>query len=317
MAKQFDHKPIMLQQCISYLDIQPDGVYIDCTAGGGGHSQAILDRLTGDGRLIDIDKDIEALDACKTRFASHQYRDKVTFVHSDYKNIVGIINQLSVDKVDGILIDLGVSSYQLDNRERGFSYLDRDMQLDMRMDCSQQLDAKTVINTYSQQQLANILDNYGEEKFARNIAGNIVKVRQTQPINTVGQLLDIIDMSIPAKFRFTGSHPAKRTFQAIRIEVNQELEGLDECLNNMIDCLKVGGNMVVLTFHSLEDRIVKRVFVDNTIDCICPPSSPICICNHRAKVKLLTKKPITADQQELLENSRSNSCKLRAITKIR
>ncbi len=301
---------------MNYLDIDPDGIYVDCTAGGGGHSNAILDRITGSGRLICIDKDTEALSACQQRFASHSHVDKVSLVHSDYKDMPTVLSELGIDKVSGILIDLGVSSYQLDNRARGFSYMDRSAHLDMRMNASQELDASVVLNSYSEQHLYEIIRDYGEEKFARVIASNINKQRQLQPITQCGQLLDIIDASIPTKFKIKGGHPAKRTFQALRIEVNGELEGLDSCIRSMVDCLASGGRMVVLTFHSLEDRIVKHVFVDCQTDCICPPQIPICVCNHRAIAKVLTKKPIVASQQELEINSRSASCKLRAIQRI-
>lgn len=313
---QFRHIPIMLEQCMAYLDIKADGTYVDCTAGGGGHSNAILDALTGSGRLICIDKDTEALSACKARFASHPHVDKVTLVHSDYKDISSVLNSLDIDKVDGILIDLGVSSYQLDNRDRGFSYMERSAPLDMRMDATQSLDASVVLNTYSQQRIYEIIRDYGEDRFARVIANNIVQDRQLQPIVQCGQLLDIIDRSIPTKFKITGGHPAKRTFQALRIEVNGELDQLDRCIRSMVDCLECGGRMVVLTFHSLEDRIVKHVFADCQTDCICPPQIPICVCNHRAVGKVLTKKPVVATEQELAVNSRSASCKLRAIQRI-
>ncbi len=301
---------------MTYLDIKPDGIYVDCTAGGGGHSSAILDNLTGSGTLICIDKDDEALSACKQRFATHRHVDKVKLVHSDYKDMPAVLEELGVDRVDGILIDLGVSSYQLDNRSRGFSYMERTAHLDMRMDISQELDASVVLNSYSEQHLYEIIRNYGEEKFAKVIANNIAKEREIQPITQCGQLLDIIECSIPTKFKIKGGHPAKRTFQALRIEVNGELEGLDICIRSMVDCLASGGRMVVLTFHSLEDRIVKHVFADCQLDCICPPQIPICVCDHRAVAKVLTKKPIIADEQELAINSRSASCKLRAIQRI-
>lgn len=306
----------MLDDCMNYLNIDADGIYVDCTAGGGGHSNAILDRLTGSGRLICIDKDTEALSACTARFAGHSHSHKVTLVHSDYKDMPTVLSDLGIDKVNGILIDLGVSSYQLDNRDRGFSYMERTAHLDMRMNAQQELDASVVLNSYSEQHLYEIIRDYGEERFARVIAGNIVKDRQLQPIEQCGQLLDIIERSIPTKFKVKGGHPAKRTFQALRIEVNGELEGLDNCIRSMIDCLDSQGRMVVLTFHSLEDRIVKHVFVDCQIDCICPPQIPICVCNHRAIAKVLTKKPVVANEQELAINSRSASCKLRALQKI-
>ncbi len=306
----------MLDDCMNYLNINANGIYVDCTAGGGGHSNAILDRLTGSGRLICIDKDTEALSACTARFSTHPHVDKVTLVHSDYKDMPTVLTELGIDKVDGILIDLGVSSYQLDNLDRGFSYMERTAKLDMRMNTEQQLDAAAVLNSYSEQHLYEIIRDYGEEKFARVIAGNIIKDRQLQPIEQCGQLLDIIERSIPTKFKVKGGHPAKRTFQALRIEVNGELEGLGNCIRSMVDCLDSEGRIVVLTFHSLEDRIVKHVFADCQVDCICPPQIPICVCNHRAIGKVLTKKPVVANEQELAINSRSASCKLRALQKI-
>ncbi len=306
----------MLDDCMNYLNINANGIYVDCTAGGGGHSNAILDRLDKGGRLICIDKDTEALSACEARFANHVNKDRVTLVHSDYKDLPTVLSDLGIDKVDGILIDLGVSSYQLDNRDRGFSYMERSARLDMRMNAQQELDASVVLNSYSQQHLYEIIRDYGEEKFAKVIANNIVLERQQNDIVQCGQLLDIIERSIPTKFKVKGGHPAKRTFQALRIEVNGELEGLDSCIRGMVDCLASEGRMVVLTFHSLEDRIVKHVFNDCQVDCICPPQIPICVCNHRAIAKVLTKKPVVATQQELEINSRSASCKLRALQKL-
>ncbi len=306
----------MLDDCMNYLNINANGIYVDCTAGGGGHSNAILDRLDKGGRLICIDKDTEALSACEARFASHINKANVTLVHSDYKDLPTVLSDLGIDKVDGILIDLGVSSYQLDNRDRGFSYMERSARLDMRMNAQQELDASVVLNSYSQQHLYEIIRDYGEEKFAKVIANNIVLERQQNDIVQCGQLLDIIERSIPTKFKVKGGHPAKRTFQALRIEVNGELDGLDSCIRGMVDCLASEGRMVVLTFHSLEDRIVKHVFNDCQVDCICPPQIPICVCNHRAIAKVLTKKPVVATQQELEINSRSASCKLRALQKL-
>ncbi len=309
----FQHTPIMLNKCIELLDVKPDGIYVDCTAGGGGHSQAILSKLSQNGRLIDIDKDTEALEACKTRFAQYS---NVTYVHSDYKRFDNILDELGIDKVDGIMVDLGISSYQIDNRERGFSYMSKDAPLDMRMDQTQSFSAYDVVNTYDEQHLIKILRDYGEEKFALQIAKNIVKVRQSAPIATCGELDNIIAQSVPQAVQRKGGHPAKRTFQALRIEVNGELDGLEQALHSMVQRLKSGGNIVVLTFHSLEDRIVKRCFNDCITDCICPPSYPVCVCNHRAVGKLLNKKPITPDSQELADNPRSASCKLRALSKL-
>lgn len=310
---KFQHTPIMFNQCMEFLDVKPDGVYVDCTAGGGGHSEGILTRLCPKGRLIDIDKDTEALDECKRRFAKFS---NVTYVHSDYKRFDAIMDELGIDKVDGIMVDLGISSYQIDNRERGFSYMSADAPLDMRMDQTQKFSAYDIVNTYDEQRLIKILRDYGEEKFASQIAKNIVKARESAPIATCGDLDNIIAQSVPLAVQRKGGHPAKRTFQALRIEVNGELDGLEQALYAMVKRLKSGGNIVVLTFHSLEDRIVKRCFNDCITDCICPPSYPVCVCNHRAIGRLLNKKPITPTEEELTQNTRSASCKLRALSKL-
>lgn len=307
---KFVHQSVLLNECIEALNIQPNGIYVDCTAGGGGHSAEILKRLSG-GLLVDIDKDIEALDVCKQRLGAHNVR----YVHSDFKNISTILQELQIDKVDGILADLGVSSYQIDNPERGFSYMAQDAPLDMKMDASQTLSAKEVVNTYDERQLYEIIRDYGEEKFAKPIARNIVLERKMCEITTCGQLVKIIDESIPYSVKKKGGHPAKRTFQALRIEVNGELDGLDEFLRQAVDKLNRGGRIAVITFHSLEDRIVKHCFNDLATDCICPPNLPICACNHRAKGSLYTKKAILPSQEELNENSRSQSAKLRVFTK--
>jgi 16S rRNA (cytosine1402-N4)-methyltransferase len=309
---EFHHTPIMLAQCVDLLDIDPSGTYVDCTAGGGGHSEAILSHLTT-GTLVCIDKDIEAINACKQRLEPSS--KNIVYIHQDYKHFSDILHELNITQVNGILIDLGISSYQIDNKERGFSYMARDVQLDMRMDRSQALSAKTVVNTYSEKQLFEIIRDYGEEKFAHSIARNIVAARESGEIVTCGQLVDIIDISIPYAFK-RNTHPAKKTFQALRIEVNSELTDLKAALLDMVDALAPAGRMVVLTFHSLEDRIVKLTFADLATDCICPPSIPICVCDHRAKVKLLNKKPLVASPEEQTDNPRSISCKLRAITKI-
>ena len=306
----FAHKSVLLDECIEALNIKPNGIYVDCTAGGGGHSAKILEKLSG-GLLIDIDKDVEALETCKKRLGE----DKVKFVHSDFKNISNVLDELNVDKVDGILADLGVSSYQIDNPERGFSYMATDAPLDMKMDASQKLSAREVVNSYEEYKLFTILRDYGEEKFAKTIAKNIVEERIKRPIETCGQLVDIIEKSIPYAARKKGSHPAKRTFQALRIEVNGELNGLNDFLTDAVDRLSDGGRIAVITFHSLEDRIVKRCFNDLATDCICPPNLPVCVCNHRAAGHLYNKKPILPSEKELAENSRSQSAKLRVFEK--
>lgn len=306
----FSHKSVLLNECIEALDVKPNGVYVDCTAGGGGHSAEILKRLTG-GLLVDIDKDIEALQTCKQRLGE----SKVKYVHSDFKNITTILDELQIYKVDGILADLGVSSYQIDNPERGFSYMAKDAPLDMKMDASQKLSAYEVVNTYDERQLYEIIRDYGEEKFAKQIARNIVLERKLSEIATCGQLVDIIDESIPYSVKKKGGHPAKRTFQALRIEVNGELDGLDEFLRQAVARLNSGGRIAVITFHSLEDRIVKQCFNDLATDCVCPPNLPICVCNHRAQGSLYNKKPILPTHEELADNSRSQSAKLRVFAK--
>ena len=305
----FSHKPVLLDECIDALNVKSDGIYVDCTAGGGGHSAKILERLKN-GLLIDIDKDSEALEACRKRLGEN----KVKYVHSDFKNISNVLDCLGVDKADGILADLGVSSYQIDNPERGFSYMAPNAPLDMKMDASQTLSAKEVVNTYDEYRLYTILRDYGEEKFAKVIAKNIVAERAVKPLETCGQLVDIIDKSIPYSAK-KGGHPAKRTFQALRIEVNGELEGLNEFLIDAVDRLKSGGRIAVITFHSLEDRIVKRCFNDLATDCICPPNLPVCVCNHRSKGSLVNKKPILPSNRETADNPRSQSAKLRVFQK--
>ena len=307
---KFLHKSVLLNECIDALNIKPDGIYVDCTAGGGGHSAKILDKLTN-GLLIAIDKDEEALTVCRERLT----KGRVQFVHSDFKNICQILDELGIDKVDGILADLGVSSYQIDNPERGFSYMANDAPLDMRMNSEQAFTASDIVNTYSEQQLYGIIRDYGEEKFAKSIARNIVTERQKSPIKTCGQLVAVIDKSVPHSARQKGSHPAKRTFQALRIEVNKELEGLEEFVTHAVSRLNSSGRLAVITFHSLEDRAVKHSFNDLATDCICPPNLPVCVCNHRAQGALVNKKPILPSAGEQQENPRSQSAKLRVFAK--
>lgn len=306
--ESFNHTPVMLGECIEGLAIKSDGIYVDCTLGMGGHSSAIASKLTT-GRLISIDKDINAINHSKGKF-----KENVTLVHSDFKEYRNILNELGVEKVDGVLIDLGVSSYQIDTAERGFSYR-FDGPLDMRMDTTKDFSASDVVNTYSKEDLYRILKMYGEEDFANAIANKILECRKVSPIRTTTELKDIVESAIPKKFVVKGG-ASKKTFQAIRIEVNGELSGLDTCLTDIIDSLNIGGRLCVLTFHSLEDRIAKNVFKEESTNCICDKSIPVCVCNHKARVKLVNKKPIIASEEELKSNSRSACAKLRIIERI-
>lgn len=306
---EFNHKPVLLNECIDNLNIKPDGIYVDGTLGGAGHSQHIAEKLNQGGKLICFDKDLDALSVSKERLSKY---DNVTFVHDDYKNMPQALAQLGIDKVDGILLDLGVSSYQLDNRERGFSYMG-DADLDMRMNREQALSAKEVVNNYTQDSLTKIFFEYGEEKFSKRIAENIVKLR---PISSTAELAAIIEKSMPGSARWKGGNPSKRVFQAIRIEVNEELDGLYDAIIAMTRLLNIGGRMCVITFHSLEDRIVKQAFNELKITCVCPPHQPICNCGKIAEIEAISRKPIVALQEELDNNSRSHSAKLRVAEKI-
>ena len=310
---EFAHIPVMLDECLEGLNIKADGIYVDGTVGGAGHSIEIVKRLSGNGRLICVDKDEDALKAAGERLAP--YSDRVTFIRDDYKNLVAELDSIGVGKVDGILLDLGVSSYQLDNAERGFSYM-KDATLDMRMDRSQRISAYEVVNGYSESELARILFDYGEEKLARQIARNILKARAEKPIETTLELAKIVEDTYPAKTRWKFGHPAKRTFQAIRIEVNDELPSLGEAVTQMARRLEKGGRMAVITFHSLEDRIVKSAFKELSLACTCPPDFPVCVCGKVQEVELVNKKPIVASEGELEKNSRSQSAKLRVIEKL-
>lgn len=310
---EFAHIPVMLDECLEGLNIKADGIYVDGTVGGAGHSIEIVKRLSGNGRLICVDKDEDALKAAGERLAP--YSDRVTFIRDDYKNLVAELDSIGVGKVDGILLDLGVSSYQLDNAERGFSYM-KDATLDMRMDRSQRISAYEVVNGYSESELARILFDYGEEKLARQIARNIIKARAEKPIETTLELAKIVEDTYPAKTRWKFGHPAKRTFQAIRIEVNDELSSLGEAVTQMARRLEKGGRMAVITFHSLEDRIVKSAFKELSLACTCPPDFPVCVCGKVQEVELVNKKPIVASEGELEKNSRSQSAKLRVIEKL-
>lgn len=307
----FVHKSVLLDECIEGLNIKPNGIYVDGTLGGAGHSSEIIKKLSDQGKLIGIDRDDEALKAAKERLKEYS---NVTYYHGNHDDIKEILEDLNIEKVDGILLDLGVSSYQLDERNRGFSYLGENV-LDMRMDKTQKLDAKIVVNNYKEEELAKIIYDYGEERFSRQIAKNICIERKKQEITTK-QLVDIIEKSIPAKFRSKDSHPAKRTFQAIRIEVNDEIKPLYQTVLNSIECLKPGGRLCIITFHSLEDRAVKNAYIDAEGKCICPPGLPYCACGAIKKGKIITKKPILPTKEEMENNSRSKSAKLRIFEKI-
>ncbi len=306
----FEHKSVLLQEVIENLKIKQNGIYVDGTLGGGWHSFYILEKLAGTGRLIGIDQDEAAIVAAGERLK--EYGEQVTVVRSNYEQIGEILRDLGISGVDGILLDLGVSSYQLDTVGRGFTYRE-DAPLDMRMDQRQAVIAWNIVNEYSETELYKIIRDYGEERFALNIAKRIVAYRGKQPIGTTGELTEIIKSAIPAKARATGGHPSKRTFQAIRIELNRELEVLENTIDKMIDCLNPGGRLCIITFHSLEDRIVKIKFHNNEKPCICPPEFPMCVCGKVPKGKNITRKPILPTEDEIEGNSRSKSAKLRVF----
>ena len=312
---EFKHTSVLLDEVLDGLCIRPDGIYIDGTLGGGGHSYEIVSRLTQGDHLIGIDQDEDALAAAEDRLAP--FRDRVSFVHDNYENMKNAVQAFFEDgitegRINGILLDLGVSSYQLDNPERGFSYRS-DAPLDMRMDRSAAVSAKDIVNEYSAQELTRILRDYGEERMAAKIASNIVRAREEAPLETTGQLVQIIEKSIPMKMREKGGNPCKRTFQAIRIACNRELEVLEDSLDTMINLLAPGGRLCIITFHSLEDRIVKNAFRRNENPCICPPEFPVCVCGRVSKGKVVTRKPILPGREELEENRRSASAKLRVF----
>lgn len=310
---EFKHIPVMLNEVINGLDIKKDGIYVDCTVGGGGHSFEIAKRLKG-GHLYAFDRDEDAIK--KSSQTLEKFKDRVTLTKANYKQAPEILKSLGVEKIDGFLIDLGVSSYQIDEAERGFSFV-HDGRLDMRMDRDEAVEtAYDIVNTYSDKQLAQIFRDYGEEEFAWQIAKNIVKHREKAPIETTFQLRDIIEESMPKKIVFSRGGASKKVFQALRIEINAELEKLDTLLKQLLDMLNVGGRGCVLTFHSLEDRIVKNVFKLESTGCICPPKTPICICGHKASVKLVSRKPIVASEEEQKQNSRSTCAKLRIVEKL-
>lgn len=310
---EFKHIPVMLNEVIDGLDIKKDGIYVDCTVGGGGHSFEIAKRLKG-GHLYAFDRDEDAIK--KSSQTLEKFKERVTLTKANYKQAPEILKSLGVEKIDGFLIDLGVSSYQIDEAERGFSFV-HDGRLDMRMDRDEAVEtAYDIVNTYSDKQLAQIFRDYGEEEFAWQIAKNIVKHREKAPIETTFQLRDIIEESMPKKIVFSRGGASKKVFQALRIEINAELEKLDTLLKQLLDMLNVGGRGCVLTFHSLEDRIVKNVFKLESTGCICPPKTPICICGHKASVKLVSRKPIVASEEEQKQNSRSTCAKLRIVEKL-
>lgn len=307
----FEHKSVLLEETIESLNIKPTGIYVDGTMGGAGHSLEIVKRLKDNGRLIGIDQDEAAIKAGTERIGSNP---QVTIIRSNYSNMPKVLKDLEISGVDGILLDLGVSSYQLDTEERGFSYR-YDTALDMRMDRRQSLTAKDIVNNYTEKELFKIIRDYGEEQFAQNIAKHIVAYRKDNEIETTFQLNEIIKASIPAKKRQNG-HPSKKTFQAIRIECNRELEVLKNSLENMIELLNPGGRLSIITFHSLEDRIVKLAFKNAENPCICPPEFPVCVCGNKSKGKVVTRKPIIPSDEEMEENSRAKSAKLRVFEKI-
>ena len=310
---EFSHRPVLLDECIENLKIKPDGIYADGTLGGGGHSFEIARRLSDKGHLIGIDQDAAAIAAAGRRL--EPYADKVSIIRSNFCDMRTEAAKLGITSVDGVILDLGVSSYQLDNVERGFTYRE-DTPLDMRMDQRQPLTARDVVNEYSEMELYRIIRDYGEDKFAKNIAKHIVRKRADKSIETTGELIQIIKAAIPAKVRAEGGHPAKRTFQAIRIEVNKELEVLENSIDDLIDFLRPGGRICIITFHSLEDRIVKEAFRRNEDPCTCPKDFPVCVCGKKSKGRVITRKPILPSQQEMQENARSKSAKLRVFEHI-
>ena len=310
---EFKHKSVLLHETVDGLMVKPDGIYVDGTLGGAGHAGEVVKKLSDAGRFIGIDQDAAAIEVAKERLA--KFGDKVTIIRNNYCNMCEEIKQLGITGVDGIVLDLGVSSYQLDTPERGFSYME-DAPLDMRMDQRREKSAKEIVNGYSEADLYRIIRDYGEDRFAKNIARNIVKAREKKEIETTGELSAIIKGAIPMKIRKQTGHPAKKTFQAIRIEVNQELDVLRDSLDEMIELLKPGGRFCIITFHSLEDRIVKSAFRKNENPCTCPPDFPVCVCGNVSKGRVITKKPILPSQEEMEENSRSKSAKLRIFERV-
>nr|WP_294576469.1 16S rRNA (cytosine(1402)-N(4))-methyltransferase RsmH [uncultured Anaerostipes sp.] len=310
---EFKHISVLLEETIKELHIKPDGIYVDGTLGGGGHAYEICRRLSEKGRYIGIDQDADAIAAGSQRL--EEFKDRVTIVRDNYVHMPQILRELGIAKADGILLDLGVSSFQLDEKERGFTYRE-DVPLDMRMDQRQTLTAREIVNEYSEMELFRIIRDYGEEKFAKNIAKHIVHRRKEKAIETTGELTEIIKNAIPMKVRAVGGHPSKRTFQAIRIECNHELDVLRDSLDAMIDLLNPGGRLCVITFHSLEDRIVKRAFKKNENPCTCPPNFPVCVCGKVSKGRQVTRKPIIPGDEELEQNKRAKSSKLRVFERV-
>ena len=308
----FEHKSVLLHETVDSLNIRPDGIYVDGTLGGGGHASLVCSRLGENGRLIGIDQDADAIAAATERLKP--YGGRVTIVRNNYENIDTVLAELGIPGVDGIYLDLGVSSYQLDTAERGFTYRE-DAPLDMRMDQRNAETAADIVNGYSEMELYRIIRDYGEDRFAKNIAKHIVRARQEKPLETTGELIEVIKAAIPAKVRATGGHPAKRTFQAIRIELNKELEVLEHSIDKMIGLLNPGGRLSIITFHSLEDRIVKNKFKENENPCVCPPDFPVCMCGRKSRGRAVTRKPIVPTGQEIEENKRSKSSKLRVFEK--
>ena len=307
----FNHKSVLLDEVIESLNIKPDGYYVDGTLGGAGHALEVIKRLKG-GRLVGIDQDADAIKAATERLID--YKNRVIIVRDNYVNIENILKREGIDKVDGIYVDLGVSSYQLDTADRGFTYR-FDAPLDMRMDDRNELKASDIVNNYSEAELFHVIRDYGEDRFAKNIAKHIVEYRNKKKIETTFELVDIIKSAIPMKIQVTGGHPAKRTFQAIRIELNKELEVLEDSINVMIELLKPGGRLSVITFHSLEDRIVKQAFKKAESPCVCPKKFPVCVCGNKSKGRVITRKAVLPSKEELEENSRAKSAKLRVFEK--
>lgn len=309
---EFNHKSVLLDETIESLNIKPDGIYVDGTLGGAGHASVVCSKLSKNGRFIGIDQDEDALKVASERLEVYRANTQIDIVKSNYSNMMEVLDNLGIDKVDGILLDIGVSSYQIDTVSRGFTYKEN-APLDMRMDKGAALSAKEVVNEYSEMELFRIIRDYGEDKFAKNIAKHIVAARNSSPIETTGELIEIIKAAIPAKIRANGGHPAKKTFQAIRIEVNKELEVLENSIDSMIERLNDNGRISIITFHSLEDRIVKNKFRDNENPCVCPPNFPVCACGNIPKGIVVTRKPIIPLEEEIIENKRSKSSKLRVF----
>lgn len=311
---EFKHKSVLLEETIEYLNIHPDGIYVDGTLGGGGHAYEVCRRLSKKGRFVGIDQDADAIKAATGRLA--QFEDRVQIIRNNYCEMQEALAELGIMKVDGIVLDLGVSSYQLDDPARGFTYRSMDAPLDMRMDTRQSFTAKELINTYSEYELYRVIRDYGEDKFAKNIAKHIVMAREKKEIETTGELTEIVKAAIPAKVRMSGGHPSKRTFQAIRIELNRELEVLQDSLEDMICLLNPGGRLCVITFHSLEDRVVKNIYKKSENPCTCPSDFPVCVCGKKPLGKAVTRKPIIPSEEEIEYNPRSKSAKLRVFERM-